>query len=41
MGVPVHVCASMQMQDVTPGNKTRETSPIAALFLVCLEDAKY
>lgn len=41
MGVPVHVCASMQMQDVMSGNETRETSPIAVLFLVCLEGAKY
>lgn len=39
-GVPVRVCASMQMQDVTSGNETREMSHIAVLFLVCLEDAK-
>lgn len=41
VGVPVHVCASMQMQDMTSGNETRETSPTAALFLVCLEGAKH
>lgn len=41
MSVFVYMHASVQMQDVTYRNKTRETYQIATLFLVCLAGTKH